>query len=144
MADTNPGNFANRPKEEVLAAASKGGKASSTATESAPDDSGTGKQGFASMDPERVREIASMGGKAAAASRAEGSPDEDETGKQGFASMDPERQNGWVSKTVWTCPCARASVCCFILVLRVMFPYPTRDGSSDAHEWHLRPHKPRL
>ncbi|KAL8349067.1 hypothetical protein RB598_002041 [Gaeumannomyces tritici] len=99
MANTNPGNFANRtitfigsPKEEVLAAASKGGKASSTATESAPDDSGTGKQGFASMDPERVREIASMGGKAAAASRAEGSPDEDETGKQGFASMDPERQ----------------------------------------------------
>ncbi|KAL8315887.1 hypothetical protein RB601_002076 [Gaeumannomyces tritici] len=68
MANTNPGNFANRPKEEVLAAASKGGKASSTATESAPDDSGTGKQGFASMDPERVREIASMGGKASSGS----------------------------------------------------------------------------
>lgn len=27
MADTNPGNFANRPKEEVQAIASMGGKA---------------------------------------------------------------------------------------------------------------------
>ncbi|KAL8383749.1 hypothetical protein RB599_006202 [Gaeumannomyces hyphopodioides] len=54
MADSNPGNFANRPKEEVRAAASKGGKASSSTTDnSGSDNSGTGKQGFASMDPER-------------------------------------------------------------------------------------------
>ena len=37
--NTNPGNFANRPKEEVQEIASKGGQAS--------------KGGFASMDPEK-------------------------------------------------------------------------------------------
>ncbi|KAL8383406.1 hypothetical protein RB595_006927 [Gaeumannomyces hyphopodioides] len=69
MADSNPGNFANRPKEEVRAAASKGGKASSSTTDnSGSDNSGTGKQGFASMDPERQHEIASMGGKASSGS----------------------------------------------------------------------------
>ena len=36
----NPGNFANRPKEEVQAIASKGGQASHSG-------------GFASMDPEK-------------------------------------------------------------------------------------------
>ncbi|CCX30507.1 stress-induced bacterial acidophilic repeat domain-containing protein [Pyronema domesticum] len=51
----NPGNFANRPKEEVRAIASKGGQASHSG-------------GFASMDPERQREIASMGGHASAES----------------------------------------------------------------------------
>ena len=41
MADnSNPGNFANRPKEEVQAAAQKGGQSSTTG-------------GFASMDPDK-------------------------------------------------------------------------------------------
>ena len=41
MADNaNPGNFANRPKEEVQAAAQKGGQSSTTG-------------GFASMDPDK-------------------------------------------------------------------------------------------
>ncbi|KAL8970926.1 MAG: hypothetical protein Q9197_003547 [Variospora fuerteventurae] len=41
MADnSNPGNFANRPKEEVQAAAQKGGQNSTTG-------------GFASMDPDK-------------------------------------------------------------------------------------------
>lgn len=41
MADnSNPGNFANRPKEEVQAAAQKGGQTSTTG-------------GFASMDPDK-------------------------------------------------------------------------------------------
>ncbi len=40
MADnSNPGNFANRPKEDVQAAASKGGQSSAG--------------GFASMDPDK-------------------------------------------------------------------------------------------
>jgi general stress protein YciG len=38
--NTNPGNFANRPKEEVQAIASKGGPASHSG-------------GFASMDPDK-------------------------------------------------------------------------------------------
>ena len=38
--NTNPGNFANRPKEEVSAIAKKGGEASH-------------EGGFASMDPEK-------------------------------------------------------------------------------------------
>jgi general stress protein YciG len=40
MADKNPGNFANRPKEEVQEIASKGGQASHSG-------------GFASMDPDK-------------------------------------------------------------------------------------------
>ena len=40
--NTNPGNFANRPKEEVQAAASKGGQ------------TGTENSGFASMPKEKV------------------------------------------------------------------------------------------
>jgi general stress protein YciG len=38
-AETNPGNFANRPKEEVQEIASKGGQSSAG--------------GFASMDPDK-------------------------------------------------------------------------------------------
>ncbi|KAI4243086.1 MAG: hypothetical protein L6R40_003636 [Gallowayella cf. fulva] len=45
MADnSNPGNFANRPKEEVQAAAQKGGQASTTG-------------GFASMDPDKQAQL---------------------------------------------------------------------------------------
>ncbi|KAI9840978.1 MAG: hypothetical protein M1838_003812 [Thelocarpon superellum] len=53
--NTNPGNFANRPKEEVRDIASKGGQSS------------TGG-GFASMDSDKQREIASQGGKASGGS----------------------------------------------------------------------------
>ncbi|KAJ2981891.1 hypothetical protein NQ176_g1737 [Zarea fungicola] len=70
MADNNPGNFANRPKEEVKEIASKGGKASGggQTSDGGPNSkdhstSGTGRQGFASMDPDKQREIASKGGK---------------------------------------------------------------------------------
>ncbi|KAI4125060.1 MAG: hypothetical protein LQ338_004482 [Usnochroma carphineum] len=51
----NPGNFANRPKEEVQAAAQKGGQSSHNS-------------GFASMDPDKQRDIASQGGKASGGS----------------------------------------------------------------------------
>ncbi|KAF1738501.1 Conidiation-specific protein 10 [Beauveria bassiana] len=70
MADNNPGNFANRPKEEVQEIASKGGKASgggqtsgSGADSNVNSNTKTGNQGFASMDPNKQREIASKGGK---------------------------------------------------------------------------------
>lgn len=44
---TNPGNFANRPHEEVQAIASKGGQASHSG-------------GFASMDPEKQVRLPSL------------------------------------------------------------------------------------
>ncbi|OCK94842.1 uncharacterized protein K441DRAFT_558877 [Cenococcum geophilum 1.58] len=47
---TNPTNFANRPKEEAQEIASKDGFASHSG-------------GFASMDPDKQREIASKGGR---------------------------------------------------------------------------------
>ena len=59
--NTNPGNFANRPKKEVQAAASKGGQ------------SGTENSGFASMPKEQVEDIASQGGKASSGSFEPGS-----------------------------------------------------------------------
>ncbi|KAI1068487.1 hypothetical protein LB507_004344, partial [Fusarium sp. FIESC RH6] len=49
--NSNPGNFANRPKEEVRDIASKGGKSSHSG-------------GFASMDAEKQRRIPSKGGMA--------------------------------------------------------------------------------
>ncbi|KAL2686822.1 hypothetical protein Neosp_004364 [[Neocosmospora] mangrovei] len=69
--NTNPGNFANRPKEEVQEIASKGGKAS------------TG--GFASMDPDKLyqREVASEGGKASSGSFEPGSEKAKEAGRKG-------------------------------------------------------------
>ncbi|KAL2134412.1 hypothetical protein VTI74DRAFT_251 [Chaetomium olivicolor] len=66
----NPGNFANRPKEDVKAAAAKGGAASHSG-------------GFASMDPEQQREIASMGGKASSGSFEKGSERAQEAGRKG-------------------------------------------------------------
>ncbi|KAJ5232873.1 hypothetical protein N7468_005829 [Penicillium chermesinum] len=47
--NTNPGNFANRPHEEVENIARKGGHSSHSG-------------GFANMDPAKQREIASHGG----------------------------------------------------------------------------------
>ncbi|KAK3984504.1 cytochrome P450 [Cladorrhinum sp. PSN332] len=70
MADNNPGNFANRPKEEVQAIASKGGQASHSG-------------GFASMDPDKQREIASKGGKASSGSFEPGSEKAREAGRKG-------------------------------------------------------------
>ncbi|KAJ4016312.1 conidiation-specific expression protein [Fusarium irregulare] len=48
--NSNPGNFANRPKEEVQEITSKGGRSSHSG-------------GFASMDAEKQRKTASKGGK---------------------------------------------------------------------------------
>ncbi|EGY16009.1 conidiation-specific protein [Verticillium dahliae VdLs.17] len=79
MADNNnPGNFANRPKEEVQEIASKGGQASH-------------KGGFASMDADkqltpRQREIASEGGKASSGSFEKGSEKAKEAGRKGGLS----------------------------------------------------------
>ncbi|KAG7129531.1 Conidiation-specific protein 10 like [Verticillium longisporum] len=71
MADNNnPGNFANRPKEEVQEIASKGGQASH-------------KGGFASMDADKQREIASEGGKASSGSFEKGSEKAKEAGRKG-------------------------------------------------------------
>ncbi|KAL9610738.1 MAG: hypothetical protein Q9167_004557, partial [Letrouitia subvulpina] len=71
MADNeNPGNFANRPKEEVQAAAQKGGQASTTG-------------GFASMDSDKQKEIASEGGKASSGSFEPGSEKAKEAGRKG-------------------------------------------------------------
>ena len=65
-AATNPGNFANRPTEEVKEIAAKGGHASHGHQEPAPEDlPGNGNPGnFANRPKEEVREIAAMGGKA--------------------------------------------------------------------------------
>ncbi|TVY35216.1 Conidiation-specific protein, partial [Lachnellula subtilissima] len=67
MASTNPGNFANRPTEEVREIASKGGHASqgsgATSTSTTSDNPGN----FANRPTEEVREIASKGGQARAA-----------------------------------------------------------------------------
>ncbi|KAI4149436.1 MAG: hypothetical protein LQ341_001318 [Variospora aurantia] len=74
MADnSNPGNFANRPKEEVKAAAQKGGQNSTTG-------------GFASMDPDKQREIASQGGQASSGSFEPGSKKAQEAGQKGGSS----------------------------------------------------------
>jgi general stress protein YciG len=90
MADNNnPGNFANRPKEEVQEIAKKGGQASHSG-------------GFASMDPDKQvrtsfplidslssiltdvqREIASQGGKASSGSFEKGSEAAKEAGRKG-------------------------------------------------------------
>ncbi|RYP77936.1 hypothetical protein DL770_006976 [Monosporascus sp. CRB-9-2] len=73
MADhgnNNPGNFANRPKEEVRAIASKGGKASHS-------------DGFASTDPDKQREIASKGGQASSGSFEPGSEKAPKAGRKG-------------------------------------------------------------
>lgn len=74
MADSNPGNFANRPKEEVRAAAAKGGHAShgggrSAGTESESGSGNTNPGNFANRPKEEVQAIASKGGKASGAAR---------------------------------------------------------------------------
>lgn len=88
--NTNPGNFANRPKEEVSEIAKKGGESSH-------------QGGFASMDPDKQvtcllsfavsvsnsslqKEIASMGGQASSGSFEKGSEAAKEAGKKGGLS----------------------------------------------------------
>ncbi|KJZ71405.1 Conidiation-specific protein 10 [Hirsutella minnesotensis 3608] len=66
----NPGNFANRPKEEVQNIASKGGQASHNS-------------GFANMDPDKQREIASKGGQASGGSFEPGSEKAKQAGQKG-------------------------------------------------------------
>ncbi|KAL1978712.1 hypothetical protein VTN31DRAFT_1571 [Thermomyces dupontii] len=68
--NTNPGNFANRPREEVQNIASKGGQSSH-------------KSGFASMDPDKQRNIASKGGHASSGSFEPGDPRAREAGRKG-------------------------------------------------------------
>ncbi|KAI9713544.1 MAG: conidiation-specific expression protein [Bogoriella megaspora] len=68
--NTNPGNFANRPKEEVSEIAKKGGQSSH-------------QGGFASMDPDKQREIASKGGQASGGSFEPGSEKAKEAGHKG-------------------------------------------------------------
>ncbi|OKL55550.1 Conidiation-specific protein 10 [Talaromyces atroroseus] len=69
-ANPNPGNFANRPEEEVQNIASKGGHSSHSG-------------GFASMDPHRQRDIASEGGKASSGSFQPGEERAREAGRKG-------------------------------------------------------------
>ncbi|PSS18793.1 hypothetical protein M430DRAFT_140381 [Amorphotheca resinae ATCC 22711] len=69
----NPGNFANRPKEEVQDIASKGGHSSH-------------HSGFASMDPDKQRDIASKGGQASGGSFEPGSEKAKEAGRKGGSS----------------------------------------------------------
>ncbi|KAH7175998.1 hypothetical protein EDB81DRAFT_836207 [Dactylonectria macrodidyma] len=74
--NTNPGNFANRPKAEVQEITSKGGQSSH-------------QGGFASMDPRQAadtsaqREIASEGGNASEGSFEPGSEKAKEAGRKG-------------------------------------------------------------
>ncbi|CBF76275.1 CONX_NEUCR CONIDIATION-SPECIFIC PROTEIN 10 [Aspergillus nidulans FGSC A4] len=71
MADNqNPGNFANRPHEEVENIARKGGQSSHSG-------------GFASMDSEKQRNIASQGGHASSGSFQPGDERAREAGRKG-------------------------------------------------------------
>ncbi|KAI1297560.1 hypothetical protein EDD11_007033 [Mortierella claussenii] len=68
--ENNPGNFANRPKDEVRDAARKGGEASRSG-------------GFASMDAEKQANIASKGGQASSGKFEAGSERAREAGRKG-------------------------------------------------------------
>merc|ERR1712187_57074 len=79
----NPGNFANRPQEEVEDLASKGGQHSH-------------QGGFANMDPSKQRNIASKGGQMSGRNQQQEEEfqqqeEEDEDDFQGFADTG-ERQ----------------------------------------------------
>ncbi|KAK1140088.1 conidiation-specific expression protein [Aspergillus melleus] len=69
-SNPNPGNFANRPQEEVENIASKGGQSSH-------------QGGFRSMDPDKQRDIASQGGQASSGSFEPGDPKVREAGRKG-------------------------------------------------------------
>ncbi|KGO69073.1 hypothetical protein PITC_017440 [Penicillium italicum] len=74
MSDnSNPGNFANRPHEEVENIARKGGQSSH-------------QSGFASMDAGQQRDIASKGGQASSGSFQPGDERAKEAGRKGGQS----------------------------------------------------------
>lgn len=128
-ASNNPGNFANRPTEEVREIASKGGKAAQELRHQKQLDElpGHGNPGnFANRPREEVREIAAMGGRASHGGHGNTVHKEDLPGhgnpgnfanrpkeevreiasmgglaSGGFANMDPEKH---VSAPI--CPCA--------------------------------------
>ncbi|KAI0970654.1 conidiation-specific protein 10 [Xylaria arbuscula] len=81
--NSNPGNFANRPKEEVQEIASKGGQASHQSGFASVDPDKSHQGGFASMDPDKQREIASKGGQASSGSFEPGSEKAREAGRKG-------------------------------------------------------------
>ncbi|KOS41414.1 hypothetical protein ACN38_g7746 [Penicillium nordicum] len=70
----NPGNFHNRPHEEVEQIARKGGQSSH-------------HSGFASMDTNKQRDIASKGGHASRGKFEPGSPRAKEAGLKGGRSV---------------------------------------------------------
>ncbi|KAJ5174064.1 uncharacterized protein N7500_001995 [Penicillium coprophilum] len=79
MSDNpNPGNFSNRPHEEVENIARKGGQSSH-------------RSGFASMDPEKQKNIASKGGHASSGSFQPGDPRAKEAGRKGGHSVHSEQ-----------------------------------------------------
>ncbi|CAO1633274.1 unnamed protein product [Parajaminaea phylloscopi] len=65
--NTNPGNFANRPKDEVRAIASLGGQTSGEKDAAPPtqESPSLNPGNFANLSQDEVRKIASLGGKAA-------------------------------------------------------------------------------
>ncbi|EAU36083.1 conidiation-specific protein 10 [Aspergillus terreus NIH2624] len=78
MSDnTNPGNFSNRPQEQVENIARKGGQSSHSG-------------GFASMDSSKQRDIASKGGQASGGSFAPGDPRAREAGRKGGSSTNAD------------------------------------------------------
>jgi general stress protein YciG len=86
--NTNPGNFANRPKEEVQEIASKGGQSRSNGssgdtTETTSSTGNTNPGNFANRPKEEVQEIASKGGKASSGSFEPGSEKASEAGRKG-------------------------------------------------------------
>ncbi|KAJ6163798.1 hypothetical protein N7497_003777 [Penicillium chrysogenum] len=71
MSDNpNPGNFSNRPHEEVENIARKGGQSSH-------------QSGFASMDSDKQKDTASKGGHASSGSFEPGDPRAKEAGRKG-------------------------------------------------------------
>merc|ERR1712187_9810 len=74
MSDNpNPGNFSNRPHEEVENIARKGGQSSH-------------QSGFASMDSDKQKDIASKGGHASSGSFEPGDTRAKEAGRKGGQS----------------------------------------------------------
>ncbi|ODM14589.1 Conidiation-specific protein 10 [Aspergillus cristatus] len=73
MSSANPGNFANRPHEQVEGIARKGGQSSHNS-------------GFAHMDESKQKDIASQGGQASGGSFRPGDPRAREAGHKGGLS----------------------------------------------------------
>ncbi|KAF9934641.1 hypothetical protein BGZ67_003777 [Mortierella alpina] len=86
--DNNPGNFANRPKEEVRDAARKGGKHSHSGSASAQEQSASrddergsyGNSGQFETGSERAREAGRMGGRTSGSSGGDRNDDDYDKG----------------------------------------------------------------